>query len=65
MTTDPDNKPESPQSGAQSAPAGDTPPQKPRFNPFANEEDMFKIVLWAGAAVLLIIVLVVLARVAF
>lgn len=36
-----------------------------RFNPFRNEEDMFKIVLWAGAVCLALIVVVFLARAVF
>lgn len=35
------------------------------FDPFTREEDMFKVVLWAGGAVVAIILLVVLARVVF
>ncbi len=28
----------------------------PKFNPFTNEEDMFKVVLWVGAGVLAVVV---------
>jgi hypothetical protein len=35
---------------------------QPKFNPFANEDDMFKVVLAVGAAVLLLIALAVLIR---
>lgn len=54
MTTDPDKQAEAPQK---------QPPR--RFNPFLNEEDMFKVVLWAGGIVLVIMALVLLARAVF
>jgi hypothetical protein len=36
-------------------------PEKPapRFNPFANEEDMFKIVLWVGGICLVLLPVIV------
>lgn len=43
-------------------------PEQPaprRFNPFAHEEDMFKVVLWAGGVFLAIILLAVIARAIF
>lgn len=36
-----------------------------RFNPFRNEEDMFKIVLWVGAVCLALILVVFAARALF
>lgn len=36
-----------------------------RFNPFANEADMFKVVVVTGVVVVAVILLVVLVRVAF
>lgn len=47
---------------------GQQPVQRPekqddeRFNPFRNEEDMFKIVLWVGGAAAVVILLVVVGR---
>ena len=58
MNSGPDNTPEAPENGAE------TPPEEPKgpFNPFLNEDDMFKIVLYVGAGVLVIAVLVFLAN---
>lgn len=47
---------------------GQPPVQRPeqqddeRFNPFRNEEDMFKIVLWVGGVAAVVILLVVVGR---
>ncbi|MFT4049986.1 MAG: hypothetical protein QM648_09145 [Solirubrobacterales bacterium] len=51
MTTDPDKHSEAPQRA----------PQR-RFNPFLNEEDMFKVVLWVAGAVFVLVVLAVVVR---
>lgn len=37
-------------------------PEKQRFNPFLNEGDMFKVVLWVGAVVLVAILIAVVVR---
>ena len=58
MTTDPDNSSERPENGSQRPANGDA-------DPFTHEEDMFKVVLWVGAGLLLIIVLITIARAAF
>jgi hypothetical protein len=62
MTTDPDKTVDSAQTGARrpAEPASEGSPR--RFNPFINEDDMFKVVLWAGGIVLAIVVLIVLVR---
>lgn len=65
MTTDPDNSSERPENGSQRPANGDTDEPKRRFDPFTHEEDMFKVVLWVGAGLLLIIVLITIARAAF
>lgn len=65
MTQTPDNEPETPQNGAERASAGPANDPPHRFNPFAHEEDMFKVVLWVGGALLVLIVIVALARTIF
>jgi hypothetical protein len=61
MTSDQDKTPATPEKGAE------TPPEEPkgRFNPFLNEDDMFKVVLYVGAAVLVLAVLAFLANAVF
>jgi hypothetical protein len=61
MSSGPDDTPEAPENGAE------TPPEEPKgpFNPFLNEEDMFKVVLYVGAAVLVVAVLVLLEQAIF
>lgn len=55
MTPDsPQKRSESPESGSER-----------RFNPFVNEGDMFKIVLWVAGAALVLIVLLALAQTIF
>jgi hypothetical protein len=61
MTTDPDKPLESAENAAESLPEE----PKKRFDPFTNEGDMFKIVLWVGGVVLVIAVLAVLANAIF
>lgn len=71
MTDGPDQPTSTPQNGAQRPTAGQTsapdPAEAPkqRFNPFIHEDDMFKVVLWAGGIVVLLIILIVLARTIF
>jgi hypothetical protein len=55
MTTDPDKHPETPENGSER-------PEKGRFNPFLNEDDMFKVVLWVAGGVLVVAALAVLAQ---
>lgn len=55
MTTDPDKQPEAPQKPSES-------PEKGPFNPFLNEEDMFKVVLWVAGGLLVLIVVVLALR---
>jgi hypothetical protein len=50
---------ETPQNPAQSV---SKPPEKRRFDPFTHEEDMFKIVLWVGAAVLVVAAIIVIVE---
>lgn len=52
--SDPENAAKSPQKG-----------EDERFNPFRNEGDMFKIVVWAGAVCLALILIVFLVRAVF
>ena len=61
MNSGPDNTPEAPENGAE------TPPEEPKgpFNPFLNEGDMFKIVLYVGGFVLVVAVLAVIANAIF
>ncbi len=58
--------PDSREEGAQRAPEdaanGQKPEPKPRFNPFINEEDMFKVVLWAGGICLAVVLLAMIVR---
>lgn len=55
MTTDPDKHPETPENGAER-------PEKGPFNPFLNEEDMFKVVLWVAGGLLALVMVVLLLR---
>lgn len=55
MTNDPDKQQETPENGSER-------PEKGRFNPFLNEEDMFKVVLWVAGGLLALIVVVMLLR---
>jgi hypothetical protein len=58
MTSDPDKPVAKPENGSE--PPVEDP--KGRFNPFLNEDDMFKIVLGVGAGVLVVAVLAVIAN---
>ncbi len=57
----PDSRKESAQRAPEEA-AGPASDQKQRFNPFVNEDDMFKVVLWAGAICLAIVLLAMIVR---
>jgi hypothetical protein len=61
MTSDQEKPPPAPENGAESLPEE----PKQRFDPFTNEGDMFKIVLWVGAAVLVVMVLAFLSSAIF
>ena len=59
MTDDPGKQREDAQNASQ-PPAEE--PEPHRFNPFINEEDMFKVVLAVGAACLVTVVVVLALR---
>lgn len=67
--TNPPKQPETPEQPAQKpARPPEVPgsgPNMPKFNPFTNEDDMFKIVLGVGGFVLLVAVVAGLVSLAF
>jgi hypothetical protein len=66
MTTDPGNTPTEPENGSESLPEQlNQPVAKPRFDPFTNEGDMFKIVLGVGGGVLVVALIAFLANLIF
>ena len=66
MTTDPGNTPAEPENGSESLPEDPKQPEaNPRFDPFTNEGDMFKIVLGVGGGVLVVALIAFLANLIF
>lgn len=57
--------PKPPEETPEERPEAPVDEPKQRFNPFAHEEDMFKVVLATGAFVLLAILVATLARAIF